>query len=634
MSGLSGGLVLGLAGAISGALMAALALALSRAPGWRELRSFALLAVVAASYCLIGLVHVLPVSPGTLLLGERLLLAASFAYGLTMVRHLAVMAGRPLRRGERWTLGIGAALIVLALVPGVMVVPPIKQVEVAWFGVTYTMGNGTVLALAGVAFVVGAMLVAAFGGGRRWRDGWHARLPMIGTATLAAAGVSDTLASLGVIPLPQLVEGLTVAVVGSMGVSYARRFITDARRLEALSTRLEHEVASRTDELMRAQAKVAEQERLAGLGRIAAGVAHEINNPTAVLQQNLDRVRAVLAEQGALPAELDQRLQRSRAATERIAEIVRQLLATARGPAPGPASTTVFALADVVDRAIVAAGATAPGLRVSAAIAPALCARGEPRLLEQVLINLLVNAAHAARDAPGGGRAELSARRDGDRVILTVADNGPGIADEVRDRLFEPFATTKPVGQGSGLGLAVSRGLMTGQGGTLTVARSSAEGTVMAIELAAADPVPDVASPAPAPSGAGAARAGAGASSALRVLVIDDDEDLREVVTLQLGAYFAVDEAGSVARALDRLGEGRRYDAVLCDLMMPGGGAESWLAACAVHAPELAARTLFMTGGPTTPQATELAAAHVDRVLYKPVELAELRRAITRVAGG
>ena len=140
--------------------------------------------------------------------------------------------------------------------------------------------------------------------------------------------------------------------------------------------------------------------------------------------------------------------------------------------------------------------------------------------------------------------------------------------------------------------------------------------------------------PAPAPAGACAARDGAGASSALRVLVIDDDEDLREAVTLQLGAYFAVDEAGSVARALDRLGEGRRYDAVLCDLMMPGGGAESWLAACAAHAPELAARTLFMTGGPTTPQAAELAAAHVDRVLYKPVELAELRRAITRVAGG
>jgi signal transduction histidine kinase/CheY-like chemotaxis protein len=622
---LDGGLILGLAGALSGALMAALAFALSRAPGWRQLRSFALLALFAAAYCLFGLVHVVRMSPSTQLLGERLMLAASFAYGLAMVRHLAVMDGRPLRRWERTTLAIGAVLIVLALVPGLAVVPPIRPVRVEWFGVTYSLATGTTLAFVGVAFVVGAMLVAAFGSGRRWRDGWDARLPMIGTSTLAAAGVSDTLASLELIPVPQLIEGLTVVVVGSMGVSYAQRFIADARRLEALSTRLEHEVASRTDELLRAQTRAAEHERLAGLGRIAAGVAHEINNPTAVLQQNLDRMRAVLSDQATLPPELEERLVRCRAATQRIAEIVRQLLDTARAPATDPANATVFSIAEVVDRAIAGAGATAPALRVSAAIAPTLCARGEPHLLEQVLINLLVNAAHAAQDAPGGGWAQIDAVRDGERVKLTVKDNGPGISPAIRDRLFEPFATTKPVGQGTGLGLAVSRGLMTRQGGALLVASSTERGTEMAVELRAADPVEGPSADPPPP-------AVPSATQDLRVLVIDDNDDLREVLSLQLGATFLVEEVASVALALDRVAEGRRYDAVLCDLMMPGGGAVDWLSACASLDPELGERTLLMTGGPTTPQTAALVAAAGDRVLLKPVELADLQQAITRVA--
>jgi signal transduction histidine kinase len=608
--------------------MATLAFAISRAPGWRELRSFAFIAITAAAYCFFDLVHVVSVSPLTLRIGEGLALGSCFLYGLAWIRHLAVSDQRPLRRMERWALVVATVMVVLALIPGVLIAPPIRSIRVEWFGATYTMATATPLGVACVAVMLIAILVAAFGGARRWRDGWHARLPMLGAATLALTGVSDTLAFMEIISMPQLIEAVTVVIVGVMGVSYARRFIADARRLDALSTKLEQEVAARTAELLKAQAIAADHERLAGLGRIAAGVAHEINNPTMVIQQNLDRMRTLVSETAALTPELDARFDRSRAATQHIAEIVRQLLETGRRPPADDANATAFSLAAVVAKAVAAASVTAPALSVTVSVAESLGARGAPRLLEQVLQNLLVNAAHATNDAPGGGRARIVGMRRGDQVRLSVTDNGPGIDPDVRDRLFEPFATTKPVGQGTGLGLAVSRSLMTQQGGALFVAESSSEGTEMALELPAADAIdaPPRAAPeevrAAAPNGV----------TDLRVLIIDDNDDIRELLMLQLDRFFHVDSAPTVEHALAMVANGPPYDAVLCDLMMPRGGAESWLARCNALDPRLDDRTIVLTGGPTTNTATQLVEVRRERVLFKPVDIADLRPMIERIA--
>ncbi len=330
MTQINAGLVLGIAGTLSGLLMATLALAISSAPGWRELRSFALIAISAAAYCFFDLVQILQVSWRTLAIGESLALAASFLYGIAWIRHLAISERRPLRRMERGLIVAGVVMVVLAFIPGVLITPPIRHFSVAWLGVRYTQPTGTSLGVGCVVFNITAILVASFGGDRRWRDGWHARLPMVGAMSLMLAGVSAALAFWQIIPMPAITEAATVAIVGAMGVSYARRFIADAGRLEALSTRLEHEVASRTDELLNARGLVEQHERLAGLGRIAAGVAHEVNNPTMVIQQNLDRMRTLLAADKTLTPELAMRFDRSRAATQQIAEIVRQLLETGR----------------------------------------------------------------------------------------------------------------------------------------------------------------------------------------------------------------------------------------------------------------------------------------------------------------
>lgn len=608
--------------------MATLALTISRAPGWRELRSFAFVAISAAAYCFFDLVHVVPVSSSTIQIGEGFALASAFFYGLAWIRHLAIVARKPLGRIERGALVIATGMAVLAVIPGVLLGPPLRTAHVAWFGATYTTGTATPFGMVCIGLLLIAVFAAAFGGGRRWRDGWPARMPMLGAVALALAGVSDVLSYEQIIAMPALIEAVTVVVVGVMGAAYARRFIADAGRLEALSTKLEQEVATRTAELLKAQAIAAHHERLAGLGRIAAGVAHEINNPTMVIQQSLDRMRTLIVDSAALTPELDTRLERSRAATQHIADIARQLLESGRRPPVDNANATAFSVAAVIAKAIAAASVIAPALSIKVTVAETLAARGAPQLLEQVLLNLLLNAAHATKDSPGGGRAHIVAERRDGRVRVTLTDNGPGIAEVVRDRLFEPFSTTKPVGQGTGLGLAVSRSLMTQQGGDVFVATSSSAGTEMALELPAADAIdaPAIAVPelprAASPNG----------QTDLRVLIIDDNEDIRELLSLQLDRYFQVDAAPTVDHALSMVANRPRYDAVLCDLMMPRGGAESWLQRCTEVDPRLDERTILLTAGPTTTAATELVEVRREKVLFKPVNIADLRPMIERIA--
>jgi signal transduction histidine kinase/CheY-like chemotaxis protein len=626
MTELNPGVILGLAGVLAGALMAALALAISQAPGWRELRSFALVAAAASLYSLFALVHVLGVAEDTVLLGDRLALAATFAYGLAWMHHLAIAGRRSLRRVERAAIVVGFVMMPIALIPGAMIVSPVRSVHVAWFGATWTMSTATPLGVVYVAFVLAMTMVAAFGGGRRWKDGWQTRLPMIGATTLVVTGVVDTLASMELISMPQLIEAVSVVVVGVLGVSYTRRFVLDAGRLEALTMKLEQEVASRTDELVQAQTLAARHERLAGLGRIAAGVAHEVNNPTAVIQQNLDRMQQILSESSAMTTELQSRLDRSRAATHRIVRIVRQLLETGLHASPDKATTTSFAVAPIVEQAVASAAATAPNLGVTISVPSSLVACGDPASLEQALINVLVNAAQATSDASGGGRAIVEGVRVGDAIHVTVTDNGPGIAPTISDRLFEPFTTTKPVGSGTGLGLAVSRSLLTRHHGDLFVASSGSDGTKMVLELRASD------GPAQTPAErVPLAVAPSTADQDLRVLIIDDDEDLREVLVLSLARFYRVDEAGSVELAVTMF-KNQAYDVVLCDVMMPDGGAESWLSQCASLDQRLDERTILLTGGPITATSRELVEVRRDRVVLKPPELDTLRPLIERLA--
>ncbi|MEP7123015.1 MAG: ATP-binding protein [Byssovorax sp.] len=238
-------------------------------------------------------------------------------------------------------------------------------------------------------------------------------------------------------------------------------------------------------DLSRAHSRLAQSERLASVGRLAAGLAHEIGNPLSAILG----FQELLLQGGLSPQEEREFLERMKRETERIHHVLRDMLDFARPVAATKSGDVEVpgSLREAVDDvlALVKPQKTFRDVVVNAEIPgdlPRISLAG-PRIV-QVLLNLLLNAADAIPRE--GGRIMLrAARAPGDRVRLTVEDNGPGIAAEIRDRLFEPFVTTKEPGKGTGLGLAVCLGLIEAAGGTLAVEDGDEGGARFVIELPA-----------------------------------------------------------------------------------------------------------------------------------------------------
>jgi signal transduction histidine kinase len=240
------------------------------------------------------------------------------------------------------------------------------------------------------------------------------------------------------------------------------------------------ELERRAQKLREAQDRLVRSERLASVGRLAAGLAHEIGNPIAALLGLED----LLIAGGLEPSEEKDFLARMRKETERIHHVLRGLLDFARpGSADadegGKPGSIADAVSDVV--ALVRPQRTFRDvdLRVEADETLPNVTLGNERIM-QVLLNLLMNAADAAGPK---GKVTLKANRKGDHVQVVVEDDGPGIDDAIRERLFEPFATTKEVGKGTGLGLAVCRGLIESARGTIRVDEGFHPGARFIVEL-------------------------------------------------------------------------------------------------------------------------------------------------------
>ena len=231
------------------------------------------------------------------------------------------------------------------------------------------------------------------------------------------------------------------------------------------------------EQLTRAQAELVAAERLATVGRLAAGVAHEVGNPLSGILGYLSLLRGAGAA-----AEAREYVDRIEAEVHRINEIVRGLLELGRPPRLTLTPVEVAPLVETSLR-LVSAGPDFQGLDVRVDVTPGLLVLADAGPLSQVLINLLLNAAQAM-----GGRGVISvrARQEDARVRVDVLDSGPGIAPEVRPRLFEPFFTTKPGGKGTGLGLAVSESLVRSMGGTLEATDTPGWGSCSSVRLPAA----------------------------------------------------------------------------------------------------------------------------------------------------
>jgi nitrogen-specific signal transduction histidine kinase/ActR/RegA family two-component response regulator len=403
----------------------------------------------------------------------------------------------------------------------------------------------------------------------------------------------------------------------------------EVRRRQALTEVAEQNRALREAERRQVQAetdaKLAHAEKLASIGRVTAAVAHEINNPLSCLGMNLRFLREELA--GSYnPDELERALADSIDGVSRIAHLVTRLRSYARGDADTP-EVGATDLAVALDRARKLAEPHTRGrVTVHTDVGELPHAKGQERALVQVFVNLLVNAAQAL---PEGRAADnrihvRACLRDG-WLEIEVEDNGPGIPPDVLGRIGEPFFTTKPIGEGTGLGVAVSRSTVRAIGGKLSF--ESEPGRTVARVLLPVAAAPAEVEPEPVEPLSGGDLAG------LRILIVDDDDLVARSLQRILTAH-EITAVSSGAGALDVLRERSDFDLILCDLMMPGmTGMDLYEVVAEAH-PALAGRIVFSTGGAFTDGAREFCERHATRVLGKPVSVEALTRILAEAADG
>jgi PAS domain S-box-containing protein len=369
-------------------------------------------------------------------------------------------------------------------------------------------------------------------------------------------------------------------------------------------------------------------DRLAALGTMAAGVAHEVNNPLAYLMLNLEWIARKLPTLEHDPAGLQgltTMLDEARHGAERVSAIVRELRSFSR--ADGETRTSVD-LADVAQAAIKIAGhEIRHKARIVTSFEPARPVWGNEARLEQVVINLLLNAAQALPET----RAEtneirVSVREDGEgRSVLEVFDNGAGIPPDVLPRIFDPFFTTKPVGEGTGLGLSICHGIVTSLGGQIAAYSEPGEGTTFRVVLPTHDTSTgdDTKSPSEVPPSHDARKA--------RVLVVDDEPPIANTLRELLGPEHEVLAATSVRDALVLTDQGD-FDVIFCDLIMPGANGLDFYRELRARRPGQERRIVFMTGGAFTARTAEFLASVENRRVEKPFDLGLIEQLVREMA--
>jgi len=378
-----------------------------------------------------------------------------------------------------------------------------------------------------------------------------------------------------------------------------------------------------------AEARLALMERLAATGRLAAGVAHEINNPLTYVLGNLEVLLERLGGAGADPVTLAL-LRDARDGAVRVRDIVRDLRGFARGGDDAAGSCDPVAAARAA--LDIAGNELRHRARLETSFGPSPRAAIPERRLTQVLVNLLVNACRAIpEDGDGEKVVRVAVRGEGGGVVIEVADTGVGMTPEVQARLFEPFFTTRDVGEGMGLGLALSRAMVVEAGGEIEVESTPGRGSLFRLRLPAAPPQAER-SATPATAAPSTPSCGPTAQARpLRVMVVDDEPVVARAVARALRPHVVV-VVGSAGEALAALAADDPPDAIVCDLMMPEVTGMDLHDRLAGERPELARRMIFLTGGAFTDRARAFLELRRGRVMEKPVEGTALRRLVEKVA--
>jgi signal transduction histidine kinase len=443
-------------------------------------------------------------------------------------------------------------------------------------------------------------------------DGWQFRAvqkadPMLAGIPVLAVSAdgsakAEAIDAAGYIRKPLSTESLLTTIARILGEAERQRLL---RRLE-------------------------EAERFAALGRLAASVGHEINNPLAYLSMNVDlaadQVSHILETQLSREqmrehlATMPALLRDCRVGLDRIRDVVKDLKSLSRDT---QATRTRFSINELLDESLAMARnhvehRATVGKQYG--VLPSMI--GDRSAIGQVLLNLLINAAQALPEGrAASNRITLRTVFEGGDVVIEVADTGVGISPEVLPHIFDPFYTTKPIGDGTGIGLAVSYRIVADHGGRIDVDSELGKGSVFRVVLpnlgVAGDGLPAAAHdmiPEPAILRA-------------KILVIDDVPAIGQTIAVALSEHD-VTVVSRARDAFERLAANESFDVVICDVLMPEMGGREVLERLEVDWPQLAANLIFMTGGAFTAESSEFVDSSTRRILTKPFSADELRTVV------
>jgi len=389
---------------------------------------------------------------------------------------------------------------------------------------------------------------------------------------------------------------------GSIRIDALVRDVSERKKLEDQTRDLYHQLL--------------QAEKLAALGQTISGVAHELNNPLATILTWAERLSARPVDD-----KTKRGLETILSESERAAKIVRNLLTFAR---KRQSTRTMVDLNHVVRETLTLRSYEQRITNIT--IVDAL-ASGLPQVfadahqVQQVLLNLIINAEQAMLTANGRGTLVVRSWHDVEResVVLEINDDGPGIAEELQPKIFDPFFTTKEVGKGTGLGLTVAYAIVQEHGGRIRLASNAGSGASFFVEMPVSG-TPLQRPPAPVPT------ADFGSLAGSTVLVVEDEPALAAAVCEALtDAGFAVDRAGDGEEAL-RCVDAKSYDLIVCDLKMPKVDGIRFYQKLAPTSPDVARRVIFVTGDVAGTDAESFLQESGCRWLAKPFRLGDLLR--------
>jgi PAS domain S-box-containing protein len=379
--------------------------------------------------------------------------------------------------------------------------------------------------------------------------------------------------------------------------------------------------------------QLAMTERLATVGTLAGGMAHEINNPLAAIVANVAFARDELKELRASLAamrgkgtrdpqsseeridEIASALDETLTSADRVRRIVHDLRYLARAETePG----TAIDIPPAIEQALaLAAAAIKPHVKITRLFGTTPYVIAHEHQLAQVIANLVTNAAYEVAEAHPAGGGEISLRtrtRSDSQAAIEVTDNGRGMSQTVIDRVFEPFFTTKPVGAGTGLGLSMARGIVVSLGGAIEVESAPQRGTTFRVLL-------------PPATSVGASQTDTATTvGRARVLVVDDEVSLAQATRRVLARDHDVTVSTRAQEALDLIRGGARFDVIFCDVQMPEMDGLAFVASVHGIWPEGAARTVLVTSGALSPRAEQALANYGAVTLGKPAMPETLRK--------